>query len=584
MAENEDIIIVITEQQFNLTNTNQEQKMNGADLIAGILKKEGVEIIPAFPHSDIIDAGAKLGIRPLIVRQERHALHMADGYARITAGRKIACTTVQYGPGSENAVGAVMQCYADNVPVLHMPGGYKISDQGVQPNFNMARNSQLFCKWSEMVYQIERIPQMMQNAFSLMRNGRPGPVTLEVPIDVFTAEADPELLENYKPQRRSAPMANPDDVSAFVDRLLNADSPVIIAGQGILYADASEELIKLAELTNIPVISTLNGKSCFPEDHPLSLGCAGGARPDAVNHFLEKADIYLGLGTSFTRSDYITPFPVKNKTIAQLTNWEGDISKDYPVDFGVIGDAKLTLAAMINEIKQRQGKGKQLRTSKIKDEIAGLHAAFLEKWMPLLTSNEKPINPYRVIWDLMHVVDRSKSCITHDAGSPRDQITPFYKAIVPHGYMGWGKTTQLGMGMGLMQGAKLARPDWDFINVMGDAAIGMVGMDFETAVRCKIGTTTIVLKNNVMGGYTKHHPAAAKHYNIQDLGGNYTEMARAFGGYGERVEEPSEIKAALQRALAQNHEGIPAILEIITCEEPRMAKDLPASIESHKQV
>ena len=314
--------------------------MNGADLIAGILQKEGVEYIPAFPHSDIIDSGAKLGIKPLIVRQERHALHIADGYARVTSGRKICCTTVQYGPGSENAVGAVAQCYGDNVPVLHMPGGYARADRGIAPNYNGARNMQLINKWCEMVLVAERIPQMMQNAFAMLKNGRPGPVTLEVPIDIFTEQVDPALLDSYKPQRRSTPHADPADIAAMADALLAAKNPVIIAGQGILYAEASDELLALAELTDTPVISTLNGKSCFPENHPLSVGCAGGARPDGVNRALERADVYIGLGTSFTTSDYITPFPKAGRKFVQLTNWEGDISKAYPIDLGVIGDAK----------------------------------------------------------------------------------------------------------------------------------------------------------------------------------------------------------------------------------------------------
>jgi len=139
--------------------------MNGADLIAGILQKEGVQFIPAFPHSDLIDSGAKLGIRPLIVRQERHALHIADGYARMTGGRKICCTTVQYGPGSENAIGAVAQCYADNVPVLHMPGGYKRADQGSKPNYAphaTCNSSTSGVRWS---IQADRIPRMMQKRF-----------------------------------------------------------------------------------------------------------------------------------------------------------------------------------------------------------------------------------------------------------------------------------------------------------------------------------------------------------------------------------------------------------------------------------
>ena len=557
--------------------------MNGADLIAGILVKEGIEFIPAFPHSDIIDSGAKLGIRPLIVRQERHALHIADGYARMSAGRRLCCTTVQYGPGSENAVGAVAQCFADNVPVLHMPGGYARAEQGVQPNFNMARNAQLVNKWCEIVLQADRIPQMMQNAFALLRNGRPGPVSLEIPIDIFTEEVDPALLDSYKPQRRSAPCADRSDLEEIADKILAADYPIIIAGQGILYAQASAELVELAELLDLPVISTLNGKSCFPENHPLSVGCAGGARPDGVNRTLERADVVLGLGTSFTRSDYITPFPTEGRSFLQLTNWEGDISKDYPVDLGVIGDAKPSISALTDIIRDKTGGAGRARPE-IREQVQAEKQAFLDEWMPLLTSDEQPINPYRVIWDLMQTVDRTKTVMTHEAGSPRDQTTPFWEAVVPHGYMGWGKTTQLGMSLGLMQGAKLANSDWTCVHVMGDAAIGMTGMDFETAVRLKIGTTTIVLKNSVMGGYNKHHPNAAEKYQIEALGGDYAAMANAFGGFGETITDPADLIPAYKRALKKNAQGIPVLLQVITKEEPRMAKDLPEGVGPHDQV
>jgi acetolactate synthase-1/2/3 large subunit len=217
--------------------------------------------------------------------------------------------------------------------------------------------------------------------------------------------------------------------------------------------------------------------------------------------------------------------------------------------------------------------------SAVADEIAALKAAYLKQWRPLLESDTVPINPYRVVNDLMASVDRSKTVVTHDAGSPRDQMTAFFEALTPFGYMGWGKTTQLGMGLGLMQGAKLARPDWNCINVCGDAAIGMVGMDIETAVRNRIGTTTIVLKNAVMGGYREYHPSAAEEYAIHELGGDYADMAKSLGAHGERVEAPAEIKPAIARALERNAEGSPALLEVITAEEPRMAKKLPSGID-----
>jgi acetolactate synthase-1/2/3 large subunit len=548
--------------------------MNGADLIIGILKKEGVEYLPAFPHSDLIDAAARAGIHPIIVRQERHALHMADGYARMNAGRKLCATTVQYGPGSENALGAIAQCYADNVPLLHIPGGYARAEQGVAPNINVTRALQGISKWSEFVYQPERIVQMMQNAFALLRNGRPGPVILEVPIDIFTAEVNPGLLDDYRPQRRSAAVASAEEVEFLADALLQAENPVIVAGQGILYARASAALTELAELTRAPLISTLNGKSCFAENHPMALGCAGGARPDAVVHYLEQADLIVGLGTSFTHSDYITPLPTQGKRMLQLTNWEGDISKDYPVEHGVIGDARLSIEAINAAIANRGAAAREWLTA----DIASRREAFMAQWQASLQSPETPLNPYRVIHEVMRAVDRERTVVTHEAGSPRDQLSPFWESIVPHGYIGWGKTTQLGMSLGLIQGAKLARPDWNAINFMGDAAIGMTAMDLETAVRNRIGTTTVVFKNSVMGGYSDYHPDASAKHRIESLGGDYADLARALGGHGERISKPDEILPALERALAQNADGVPALLECITCEEKGFARKLPSEL------
>ena len=543
--------------------------MNGADLIARILKKEGVDILPAFPHSDLIDSAARVGIRPIIVRQERQALHIADGYARVTGGRRIACTTVQYGPGSENAFGAVAQCYADNVPVLHIPFGYARNDQAIDSNFSAWQSMQHVGKWCAMVPSVERIPQMMQNAFAMLRNGRPGPVILEVPKDVAEAPADRSLEDAYRVQRRSRPVAADGEIRDVLERVEAARAAVIVAGQGILYAGGSDALVAFAERARIPVITTLNGKSAFPENHPLALGCAGKSRRGEAVHFLENADLILGLGTSFTHSEYITPFPTRNRFFIQLTNWEGDISKDYPIDLGIIGDARATLERMV----EITGDDASERRSSVHDEVAAHRKAFMDAWRPMLHSDEIPVNPYRVIHDVMTTVDRTKTIVTHDAGSPRDQTTAFYEAVHPHGYIGWGKTTQLGLGLGLVQGAKLARPDHHCINIMGDAAIGMVGMEIETAVRNRIGTTTIVLKNSVMGGYIDYHPVAAREYGIHELGGDYAGVAGALGAHAEQVKEPSAIVPALRRALTRNDDGQPALIEVISAEERRIPED-----------
>jgi acetolactate synthase-1/2/3 large subunit len=187
--------------------------------------------------------------------------------------------------------------------------------------------------------------------------------------------------------------------------------------------------------------------------------------------------------------------------------------------------------------------------------------------MPKLTSDENPINPYRVLWDLLHTVDVANTIITHDAGSPRDQLSPFWESTTPLSYIGWGKTTQLGYGLGLTMGAKLSHPDKLCINFWGDAAIGMTGMDFETAVRERIPILSILLNNFSMAIELPVMPVSTEKYRSTDISGNYSDMAKAFGGYGERISEPSEIVPAIKRGIEATENGQPALLEVLTSKE-----------------
>jgi thiamine pyrophosphate-dependent acetolactate synthase large subunit-like protein len=186
---------------------------------------------------------------------------------------------------------------------------------------------------------------------------------------------------------------------------------------------------------------------------------------------------------------------------------------------------------------------------------------------PRLTSNEIPLSPYRVIWDLLHTVDVAHTIITHDAGSPRDQLSPFWVSQEPLTYIGWGKTTQLGYGLGLAMGARLARPEMLCVNVWGDAAIGFTGMDFETAVRERIPILSILLNNFSMAIDLPVMKVATEKYRSTDISGNYAELAHALGGYAERITEPEEIIPALQRGIRQTQESRPALLEFLTQKE-----------------
>jgi acetolactate synthase-1/2/3 large subunit len=540
--------------------------MLGKTAIANILKFEGVEYLICFPANALIDAAAGTGIRPILARTERVMVNIADGLSRVASGRRIGVCAMQHGPGSENAFAGVAQAYSDATPILLLPGGFERSRQGVLPNFQAVHNYRGVTKWVEVINFANRIPQMMRRAFTLLRSGRPGPVMLEVPTDVMGEEI-PEAAFQYTAVKGSKPVGDPQDVREAAKALLAAKAPVIVAGQGILYAEAWDELKQLAELVQVPVFTTLNGKSAFPEDHPLALGAGGRSGPKMLAHFLRKADLVFGAGTSFTRSAYIVPIP-PGKTMVQITIDEQDINKDYPVSYGVIGDARAVLRQLVEEVIRQVGPNGRRGNSSVAKEVKAVKEEFLKEWMPRLTSDDVPISPYRVIWDLMHTVDRRRTIVTHDAGNPRDQILPFYEAIIPHGYIGWGKSTQLGTGLGLVMGAKLAAPDKLVINLMGDAAFGMVGMDFETAVRSKIPILTIVLNNGLMGGYDKHLPVSTARYGTRFLSGEYSKIAEGMGGYTERVEKPQDLVPALRRTIEEVEAGRPALFEVMTREEP----------------
>jgi thiamine pyrophosphate-dependent acetolactate synthase large subunit-like protein len=204
----------------------------------------------------------------------------------------------------------------------------------------------------------------------------------------------------------------------------------------------------------------------------------------------------------------------------------------------------------------------------VQTEIRQLKEATHREWLPRLEAEETPINPYRVIWALNNTLDRERTIITHDSGNPRDQTLTTYEATVPRSYLGWGKSTQLGTGLGIALGAKLAQPDKIVVNVMGDLAFGTAGMEVETAVRERLPIMTVILNNSVMGGYGHHMPTASERFGANRLSGSYADVARALGAHAERVERPDEVVLAIQRGLAATRDGRPAVLEMITKEDP----------------
>lgn len=550
--------------------------MKAGAAIVEILKREGVEIIFGYPVNHLLESAAAAGIRPIIVRQERVGLHMADALSRLTCGRKLGVFAMQHGPGAENSFGGVAQAYSESVPILVLPMGYSRRMAQIEPNFSSVNGMRTVTKSAEAIWSTAEIPNIFRRAFSRLRNGRGGPALIEMPMDMFNEEVPDPL--SYEPVVSARYGPDAADVRRAAAALVEAKNLVIYAGQGVHWARAWASLKKLAEMLGAPVATSLQGKSAFPENHPLALGAGGNSFPATVPYFLQRADWIFGIGCSFTQSTFAVAMPAGKKFI-HATLDPNHINKDVRAEIALIGDAHLTLDALCAEVEKLLHKPRPQPWA-VAAEIARVREEWLAEWSPRVDSDEAPFSPYRVLRDLQRTVDVANTIITHDAGSPRDQLAPFWVTTEPMSYIGWGKTTQLGYGLGLAMGAKLAFPEKLCINVWGDAAIGFTGMDFETAVRERIPILSILLNNFSMAMEIPIMPISTEKYRSTDISGDYAAMARAFGGYGERVTSTAEIVPAIRRGIEQTRKGVPALLEFITRKEIALSRQYHSPSQS----
>lgn len=534
------------------------------DAIAEILKVEGVQYISSFPTTPIIEAAAEAGIKPIICRQERVGVGIADGYSRITNGNPPGIFAMQYGPGAENAYPGVATAFSDGVPMILLPLGHPRNRDRIFPHFSSVESFASVTKYVEQINEPETTVETMRRAFYRLKSGRPGPVMVEIPTDISTMEISEKLVASYTPAKRVLSSASESDVMKAAELLLSSKSPLIYAGQGVTYGSATEELSTLAELIQIPITTTMAGKGSIDERHPLSLGSSSGVMNGAVIHYMNKADTIFAIGTSLTKHGMVTSIP-NGKKIIHATNEPTDIGNYYCPEVVLLGDSKLILE-QLKEACTELLTTVSNRTSPA-DEISQIKKEWKSQWKAKLNSSEVPMTPYRVINEFMKVTDPSETIVTHDSGSPRDQIMPFYESGGPGTYIGWGKSHGLGTGLGLNIGAKLASPNKFVVNFMGDAAFGMTGLDFETAVRSGIPILTVVFNNSTMAIETSHMATSHELFQTRNLGGDYADLARSMGGWSERVENPSGIAGAFMRAKEATANGKAALIEFITSEE-----------------
>ncbi len=542
--------------------------MNGIELVARILKMEGVAEMTCFPNNPLIEEAAKLGIRPIMFRHERGAVMAADGYSRVSDGARFGVVATQNAAGAENAMGGIAQAFGDNVPILVLPGGYPLGERQVRPNFSAVENYRGIVRSVESIDTPAQITPAMRRAFHALRNGRGGPVVVELTSDVCAREV-PEDAQHYDSPATVRQQPSRSDLQAAVRALLAAERPMIWAGAGVLAARASGALRELAELLAIPVFTTMEGKSAFDERHRLALGAGSGATTGPAHAWIVESDTVLALGASLTHNHYTQTVPA-GKTVIHNTTAVEDVNKDTPCDIALVGDARLTIEALIAEAKAQAGE--QGRESDVAGKLAEARKAWLAEWLPLLHSNEEPLNTYRVIHEINANIEHERSIVTHDAGAPRDSMVPFFTATSPHSYIGWGKTTHLGFGIPLMIGARLARPDRFCLNFMGDGAFGMSGLDIETSVRADLPITTVLLNNGGMATYPGGFPTARTQYGVSHMTGDYAAIAEGMGATGITVMRVGELGPAIRKARKLNDDGRTVLIDVHSNYESRKSR------------
>ncbi|MCI0785945.1 MAG: hypothetical protein J4O09_06490 [Chloroflexi bacterium] len=535
--------------------------------IARILKQEGVEWVSTFPVCHVNNALGQEGIPMVMMRDDRYAVALADAFSRINAGSRIGVCTFQGGvnaAGLQVAYAGMAQAYEDGSPVLCITDGVPI---GATENsqFDVTSSLKSVSKWYGYLDQPQRLSEFMRRAFTMLRTGRPGPVVLAIPDAdaLYDETADP-----YFPVKgwKSAP--NPEDVTAAVELLLNAQDPLIYAGEGVIYAGASAELKSFVELANTPVITMLKAKGAFPEDHPLFVGVRG----DQVDHYLNKSDLVLAVGSSLSPGRFSHGIPnAVSKTIIHCTVDELHVNKVYPTAVALIGDARLTLQALEKELSDKtSGNGRV--AGNVAVEIKSARDQALAQYREAMASTDKPINPYRVYAGLMEVLDPHNSFVTHESGNTRDQLSTVYDTLVPRGFLGWGNVSSLGFSLAATIAAKISFPQKHCVAVTGEAGLGYMMGNLEVPLRQKLGITVVHVSNGGFAGYgpgfwgAGHDP-----FTHRVLGYDEVDMCKVIGALGyhtERVTEPSEVGPALKRALAANDSAQPAYIEFICSQYP----------------
>ena len=533
-------------------------KVIGSYLISRTLKEEGVDTLfylMGGPNFDIVMAAEDLGIRCIDFRHEQAAAFAAHAYARVT-GKPGVCTAAS-GPGTLNLLTGVYTAAIDCAPMVILGGAGPVHDIGREAfqEVDQVGIMEPMMKWVHQTTMAARYPEVVSMAFRKATSGRPGPVYVDCGADVLYEEIEEEnAISPYRAERRTRPAAEAAVVKETIDMLAAAERPMIFAGGGAFFSGAADELTKFVDLTSAPFYTAPMSRGLIPEDHVVSFQAA---RSTAMR----ETDFVLVVGT---RMNWMVQYGHRfnrDAKIVQIDIDEAELGHNRDIDLGIVGDAKAVMSQLLAEAQNREADWAGRLESDWIVTLRDVEDRRAQQSSALLNSDQTPMHPLRLCKEIREFLDRD-AILSVDGNEILHFGRQSLPTFVPGHRLNSGVTGTMGVGLPYGIGAKIAKPDKQVLVLHGDGSMGMNAMELDTCVRHNIPVVTVISNN---AGWTARTPDRRK--PGRELGfTNFDGMARELGGYGEKVEDPNEIKPALQRAFDS---GKPAVINAIV--EPTAA-------------
>jgi len=547
-----------------------------AEAIVRTLEAAGVKLIFGLPGSQtcpIYDAIYASKIKHVLTRHEEAAAYMADAYAKITGQHGICDGTG--GPGATNLITGIATAWTDRTPVVAFTG------QQPQPQLGKGAFQELdhaavfkpIVKWSVMLTKPERAVEVTRKALRMALTGRPGPVHLNIPVDVQRELVEFETEPLQKMLTGKVAAGRRDVVRKAATHLVKAERPVIVAGGGAHYSGlgACKEVLALAEYIGAPVITTFNGRGVIPEDHPLSAGRMGVHARRYVDRVLAEADFILAVGCRFAAlsTRHWTAIRAGTRMIQVDVNPD-EIGKNYPVELGITGDAEAVLTGILAEVKSLCGSRKfeelpwLLWLRKAKEEWLSINEA-------IMNSEATPLKPQRVCNEIRRFFSRG-TVFTVDAGNNKMWASMFLNVFEPKTWIQSGSFGPMGYGLPAAIACKLAKPEKDIVAVAGDGGFVMTMYELATAVQQCTPVTVCILNDNAFGTIRHHQKRfyGGRLISTELINPDFVKLAEAFKCYGEHVERPSEIRKAFKNASKMVRDGVPAVIDFTIDREEQL--------------